>query len=283
MALDPRSGFGPFLLVLTLLGGTAAEAQEPGVGTIEFPPPPVETIVQRSEQVHPGQDHSSRLIFTIRDQDGGERKEILRRYWKSYNGKDGLEYKLIVFNEYPPDKKGNVFLEWAYRRGSDKKPVRKFYLKFLDAVNNVPETSSDDGFASSDLKPSEMAPRPVFLDSHALLDEEVIAGREYYVVESTPKNPDPSFPYSKVKKWITKDNFLKERIEYYDPKGELLKEQTISWKKSKGVWVWEKVVTTNVQTGRQTFLTIKDIQVNTGLPEDLFTERAMRRGFEKAP
>jgi len=241
-----------------------------------------EEIVRRSEEVYPGKDHASRLTFTIRDQDGAERKEILRRYWKNYNGRGDLLYKLLVFNEYPPDKKGNAFLEWAYKPNSGKEPERKFYLKFLDTVNKVPR-GSEEGFASSDLKPSEMAPRPVHLDHHTLLRDEVIEGRPYYVIESKPQNQDLSYPYSKVVKWITKDDFLKERIQYYDLNKDLLKEQIITWKKIKDAWVWEKVVTTNQQTKVQTFLTISDIKVDSGLSEDLFSERAMRRGLDRLP
>jgi hypothetical protein len=113
-----------------------------------------------------------------------------------------------------------------------------------------------------------------------MLKEEVIESRSYYVIGSDPKKPDPSYPYSKVVKWITKDDFLKERLQYYDLDGNLFKEQIITWKKIKEAWVWEKVVTTNVQTKVQTFLTISDIKVDTGLPEDLFTERSMRRGVD---
>jgi hypothetical protein len=139
---------------------------------------------------------------------------------------------------------------------------------------------SDEGFASSDLKPSEMAPRPVGMDKHKLVKEEVIESRSYYVIESDPQKTDPSYSYSKVVKWITKNDFLKERLQYYDLKGDLFKEQIITWKKIKDAWVWEKVVTTNVQTQAQTFLTISDIKVDTGLSEDLFTERSMRRGVD---
>ena len=263
--------------VLILLYGQISLTQE-----LQETPITAEEIVRRSEEVHPGKDHASKLIFTIRDQDGSERREVLRRFWKAYGGKGGLEYKLIVFNEYPPDKKGNAFLEWSYRPRSGKETERKFYLKFLNTVNKVPK-GSDEGFASSDLKPSEMAPRPVDLDNHNILKEEVIESRAYYVVESIPKKPDPSYPYSKVVKWITKGDFLKERIQYYDPEGNLFKEQIITWKKIKDAWVWEKVVTTNAQTKAQTFLTISDIKVDSGLSEDLFTERAMKRGVEGTP
>ncbi len=268
----------PALLLLSI--NPLGQAEETGSAAEEGPS--VREIVKRSEDVHPGKDHASRLIFTIRDRDGNERKEILRRYWKGYDGKGDLNYKLIVFNEYPPDKRGNAFMEWSYIPASGKEADRKFYLKFLNMLNKVPK-GSGEGFASSDLKPSEMSPRPARLDKHDLLKEEVIESRSYYVVESAPKRPDPSYPYSKVVKWITKDDFLKERIEYFDLEGNSFKEQVISWKKIKNAWVWEKVVTTNFQTGAQTFLTISDIQVNTGLPESLFTERSMRRGSDSAP
>ena len=269
--------------LVVLAAGPAGPAQGADEGASKTAPLTVKEIVRNSEDVHPGRDHTSRLIFTIRDESGGEQKEILRRFWKGYDRKSNLSHKLIVFNEFPPDKKGNVFLEWSYKPTSGKEPVRKFYLKFLDAVNNVPRTANEEGFASSDLKPSEMAARPVNLDLHELIKEEVIEGRDYYVVESLPKKTSPSFPYSKLIKWITKDHFLKERIQYFDLEGSLLKEQIITWKKIKGVWVWEKVVTRNAQNKRQTFLTIRNIEVNAGLPEELFTERSMRRGLENIP
>lgn len=274
--MPPRSKYslGSLFCLILLLTSQPGFAQES-----EETPLTAEEIVKRSEEVHPGKDHASKLTFTIRDPDGHERKEVLRRFWKGYGGKGDLGFKLIVFNEYPPDKKGNAFLEWAYTPGSGKEPERKFYLKFLNTVNKVPK-GSDEGFASSDLKPSEMAPRPVGMDKHKLVKEEVIESRSYYVIESDPKKTDPSYSYSKVVKWITKNDFLKERLQYYDLKGDLFKEQIITWKKIKDAWVWEKVVTTNVQTQAQTFLTISDIKVDTGLSEDLFTERSMRRGVD---
>ncbi len=274
--MSPRSKYslGSLFCLILLLTSPLGFTQES-----EETPLTVEEIVKRSEEVHPGKDHASKLTFTIRDQDGHERKEVLRRFWKGYSGKGDLDFKLIVFNEYPPDKKGNAFLEWAYKPGSGKEPDRKFYLKFLNAVNKVPK-GSDEGFASSDLKPSEMAPRPVELDRHKMLKEEVIESRSYYVIESDPKKHDSSYPYGKVVKWITKNDFLKEKLQYYNLDGNLFKEQTITWKKIKDAWVWEKVVTTNVQTKAQTFLTISDIKVDSGLSDDLFTERSMRRGVD---
>ncbi len=274
MPPSSRYSLGSLFFLILLLTGLPGFAQDS-----EETPLTAEEIVKRSEEVHPGKDHASKLTFTIRDQDGHERKEVLRRFWKGYGGKGDLDSKLIVFNEYPPDKKGNAFLEWAYKPGSGKEPDRKFYIKFLNNVIKVPK-GSDEGFASSDLKPSEMAPRPVELDRHKMLKEEVIESRSYYVIESDPKKPDPSYPYSKVVKWITKNDFLKERLQYYDLDGNLFKEQIITWKKIKDAWVWEKVVTTNVQTKVQTFLTISDIKVDTGLSENLFTERSMRRGVD---
>ncbi|MCI0527289.1 MAG: outer membrane lipoprotein-sorting protein, partial [Nitrospira sp.] len=231
MSLRSKYSLGSLFCLILLLTSPLGFTQES-----EETPLTVEEIVKRSEEVHPGKDHASKLTFTIRDQDGHERKEVLRRFWKGYGGKGGLDFKLIVFNEYPPDKKGNAFLEWAYKPGSGKEPDRKFYLKFLNAVNKVPK-GSDEGFASSDLKPSEMAPRPVELDRHKMLKEEVIESRSYYVIESGPKKHDSSYPYSKVVKWITKDDFLKEKLQYYNLDGNLFKEQTITWKKIKDAWV----------------------------------------------
>jgi hypothetical protein len=240
-------------------------------------------IVQKSEDVYPGKDQQARLTFTIKDPNGSERKSVLRRYWKNYGGEKGFDFKVLVFNEYPPDAKGSSFMLWSYDQRSGKAADRWLYIPILNKVNKISPNVQDSGIASSDLNPNDMVSRPVERDTHQLLKEEVVGNRSYYVIESTPKAPDPSYPYSKVVKWITKDTFLKERLDYYDPTGKLLKTQYITWKPIKDAWVWEKVVINNAQTGTETFLSINDIKTDTGLRDSFFSERTMKQGLEHSP
>ena len=123
-----------------------------------------------------------------------------------------------------------------------------------------------------------MDPRSPALDDHTLLRTEKIGSKDYYVIESVPVDADKTYPYSKIVRWISTDDFLIDKVDYYDRDGRLLKKQTIAWKQIGDAWVWQKVVIANVQTGSQTTLNLTDIQVNQGLKDSLFTERMMEQG-----
>lgn len=240
-------------------------------------------IVQKSEDVYPGKDQRAKLTFTIKDSNGSERKSVLRRYWKNYRGQNGLDFKVLVFNEYPPDAKGSSFMLWGYDPRKGKPAERWLYIPILNKVNKLLPTVDEAGIASSDLNPSDMVSRPVERDTHQLLREEVVGNRHYYVIESTPKKADPAYAYGKLVKWITKDSFLKERVDYYDLSGKLLKTQFITWRPVKDAWVWEKVVINNAQTGTETYLSINDIKTNVGLDDAFFSERTMKLGIDRLP
>ena len=235
-------------------------------------------IIERSENVYPGMDQQSKLTFIIKEPGGDERKVILRRYWKNYPKDPEIDSKVLVFHVYPPDTRGTAFMVWTYKSSVGRPEDMWIYLPLLRKVQKLPQHPNEI-FSGSNLKPADMIPRDPGLDKHRLLREETINNQEYYVVESTPKKRDPNYNYSKVVKWINKNNFLKERLDYYDSDGSLLKTQLITWKKVKNAYVWEKVVITNVKTGVQTILYISDIKVDAGLKDRLFTLRTMARGI----
>src|SRR3990170_3928757 len=237
-------------------------------------------IVAKSEDVYPGMDQQSKLTFAIREADGGERKVVLRRYWKNYPGDPNIDSKALVFYEYPPDTTGTAFMVWTYKTAKRKPEDLWIYLPILRKVQKLPE-HPDEIFSGANLRPSDMIPRDVSLDKHKLLREETIENQQYYVIESTPKTKGSNYNYGKVVKWVKKNDFLKERIDYYDTDGTMLKKQLITWKKVKDAYVWEKVVLTNVKTDVQTILNISDVEINTGLTDASFTERAMSSGRVK--
>jgi len=234
-------------------------------------------IVEKAEKF-PGNDQRSKITFKISEKDGTERKMVAVRFWKNYQGKNGIDSKTLIFNEYPPDQRGSVFMSWSYRAGAGKPDEQWIYIPFIRKVQKIPG-KGDESFQGSDLKASDMTPREVSLDRHTLVREETIENKDYYVIKSKPKRNDPSYPYSRVVKWITKDNFLKERLDYYDKNETLVKKQHISWKQVGKVWVWEKVVMINPVHSTQTVLTFSDIRIGTGLSDNIFSERSMKAGL----
>ena len=234
-------------------------------------------IVTKSENINPGSDQRSRLKFHFKEKDGSERKMVMQRFWKNYRGEKGVDSKVMIFQEYPPETKGSGFLGWFYKSGP-KKTESWLYIPILRKVIQLPETSNDEAFQGSDLRPGDMMSRPVDADTHTFMGEETVEGKSFYVVESVPRDQDPMYKYGKVVKWIAKDSFLKSRLDYYDESGKLFKKQWVTWKQNKDAWVWEKVKTINAQTGVEINLDVADVQINTGLEDAQFTERTLKSG-----
>lgn len=237
-------------------------------------------IVEKSESIYSGKDQISILDFKIIEKDGTARNVRLKRYWKSYvdDGSDVLT-KTLIFHTFPPETKGTSFMVWSYKYGSGKEDDQWLYLPILRKVNKLPGRD-DSGFHGSDLKAGDMVPRLAMLDKHKILSEESRDGREYYVVESIPKSMDASFPYAKVIKWINKENFQKEFVEYYDVNNSMEKRVRFHWISVGNAKVWEKVEIESTKTSAKTILNISDIVVDSDVTDMSFTERIMKLGAD---
>jgi hypothetical protein len=243
--------------------------------------PTAAEIVQKAAEIEGGDDSISRLNFTFKGPDGAEKKLVYTMAWKDFAGRDDVDYKVIFFNEYPPDDKGKSFMMWAY---GHKKADEWMYLPELRMVRKVTHSAhhghhdEEDDFAHSVLTQVDLVPRAPGLDTHTLLEDEEVDGHADFVVESVPKKSSTDYPYRKTRRWITQDDFLPERIDYYGPSGALIKREIIKWKKMGKAWVWQRVVGEDLVTQARTVLDISDIKLNSGLSDEVFSARTMRLG-----
>lgn len=246
-----------------------------------FAEPAAAEIVTKAYDLEGGDDSISRLSFTLQRGDGSEKKLIYTMVWKKYQGKDDVSDKAIFFSEYPPDDKGKSFMVWIYK---SKMADEWMYLPALRMVRKVTHSEGhrhhdeDDDFAHSVLTQAVLVPRDPGLDTHTLLGSKEIDGHSTYVLDSVPKQARKNYPYQKTRRWISKDNFLPERTDYYGESGAVEKRQTIKWKRIGDAWVWEQVVGEDLRTKDRTVLDISDIRLNNDLDDDVFSARTMRLG-----
>ena len=66
------------------------------------------------------------------------------------------------------------------------------------------------------------------------------------------------------------------RTDYFDRKGDLLKQQYIHWQQIKQAWVWDRMLVENVQTYHSSMFLVEKVEVGVGLADKLFTQRNMR-------
>ncbi len=266
-----------------LLSGGLAVALIPGVPVASLAAQVTGAeIVQHCDlDAYAGEDQRTRLTVILRDAAGNEKKNVYRRYWKYYGGKDKIVDKMILFTEFPPDAKGTGFMRWSYVPEAGKNAEQWLYLPSLNSIRRVSVRDPGDSFLGSDLTYQDISLRRVDQDRHKLLREEHKGGKTFYVVESTPKEKKPL--YSKVISWYEKTpdwaDCRKARVEYYDSGGALLKVQKLKWQKVKNAWVWDEVTVDNIKTGHSSIFRVTDVEVNVGLKDRLFTERTLRRGI----
>src|SRR3569832_2346235 len=238
-------------------------------------------IIQHSNFKNPGDDQRSRLTIILRDKDNNEKKNVYRRLWKDYRGKNKKADKMVLFTEYPPDAEGAAFMRWAYTPQADRNADQWIYLPVLKKIRRVSIRDPGDSFLGSDLTYADISGRPIEADQHRLVQTLKRGGQEIYAVESVPVDKSGAL-YSKTVSWFIKDQdwdtCTKRQVDYFDKKGEPLKQQTLKWQRVKNAWVWDLVLVKNVQTDQTTQNKNTNVLVNVGLHDDDFAERALRVG-----
>ena len=244
-----------------------------------------EEIVKRCGLKYAGDDQRSKFEVLLRDQQGNEKRSVYLRFWKDYKGENNIEDKMLLFTEYPPDAQGAAFMRATYVPDLKKAADQWIYLPVLRKIRRVTNRDQGDSFLNSELTYADVTTRALDEDTHTLLDVKEMGGLQFYVVESVPKESTPL--YGKRVQWFEKtpnwEDCSKVRIDYYNLKGALLKEQFIKWQRVGKAWVWDRVLVRNVQTLHASVFLITDVEINTGITDDFFTERTLRMGPSAIP
>jgi hypothetical protein len=245
-------------------------------------------LARRAYEVNSGKDSFSRLKFTFEERGKTTGSELVMGYRR---GSGELDYKVIMFNRYPPDRKDVGFLGWFYRPGAGKEDDMWLYLPELRLVRRMvhhhhggsmegeamDHEEESDEFSISQLNHEELMPRWPGLDDNRLLGTTQLDGRAVDMVESKPRDPATS-EYGKRIQWLTREEGLPVKVEYYDEDMMLLKTQTLTWRRVDDAWVWDRVTAVSNVTGAKTVLEQTDVRIGLGLPDSLFSKRALSLG-----
>ncbi len=93
---------------MTILVATGAIffANIPPISAEEIPGEPTgHEIAINVDEREDGDDQISEATWTLTNKAGKTRKRHTLRYWKDYEGKDGLSSKSFIYFEFPPDVK----------------------------------------------------------------------------------------------------------------------------------------------------------------------------------
>ncbi len=192
------------------------------------------------------------------DSSGTTTERTLKMYTK------GADEHLIRFLA-PADIKGTGFLS----RSSDNMWL---YLPALGKVRRIAGHVSHGSFMGSDFSYRDLSSSGL---SHDFTATVVSFKDGEYELLLKPKPGDAA--YSMVKVWTRDDNFVPLKMEFYDKSGKLLKILVnTEIKKIDGKWFPMSMAMDNVQENHKTEIVVKELKINTGLRDSIFTERTLK-------
>ena len=264
------------MLTVFVLTGAIVLAQALPAWSEEIPGEPTgHQIAVNVDEREDGDDQISESTWTLTNKAGKTRIRHTLRYWKDYDGKDGLSSKSFIYFDTPPDIKDTTFLNWSqedYEADDDQ----WIYLPALRKVRRIASGDKENSFMGSDLIYDDMGDREVEEDTFTLLRVENDNGTKMYVVQAIAKQEN--YIYSKRLAWVNAETWTIPKIEFYDRKGRLLKIMKSDWVQVDGIWNWEKTVVENQLSGHRTEIAISNVKFNQSLKDSLFTERSLRKG-----
>jgi len=271
---------GAAVLVLIAAAGLAtAENTTTGEGGNG---PSVDQIVAHTNRVayYQGADGRAQVTMTIADVQGRTRSReftILRMDDTPEDTEgDGHcgEQRFYIYFQRPADVNKMAFLVWKHL---DKDDDRWLYLPALDLVKRIAASDKRTSFVGSHFFYEDVSGRRVDDDVHELLE----TSEAYFVLKNTPRDPG-SVEFSHFKMWIHRATFIPVKIEYFDKAGapyrvyEVLQVADVD-----GFKTVTKAKMTDLTAKGYTLLEYSDVAYDLGLPENLFTERYLRRAPRK--
>lgn len=234
----------------------------------------VDEIVQRTNHTsyYQAQDGKARVNMTITDDQGRTREReftILRRN----TDEEDKEQRFYVYFHRPADIREMVFLVWKHVDADDD---RWLYLPALDVVKRIAASDERTSFVGSHFYYEDVSGRGLDEDEHHLLE----TTDTYYVLKNTPINPG-SVEFDSFTMWIHKATFIPVKVEY-EKNGEVYRiVEALRVEEIQGHKTVTQSRMKDLNSGGQTVLEYSTVQYDTGLPEDIFTERYLRRAPRK--
>ncbi len=186
---------------------------------------------------------------------------------------DGGEQKYYTYFLEPNDVKRTTFTVWKDPQNDDS---RWIYIPSIDLVKQIAAKDKDMSFVGSDFTYEDVSGRHWSEDVHTIEREENIDGQDAWVIKSVSKDKKAKITH-KIS-WISRENYLPIKEEYYDKKDRLVRtfkaEDIID---VNGVKIPTKRTMEDLKKKHKTVVTFTRIQLDVGIEDNIFTERFLRR------
>jgi hypothetical protein len=224
-----------------------------------------EEIEIRQDKMQSGYIGETRsMTLTLVNAQGEE--SVRKVDFEGFEGSSRRDKTVLRFT-YPADLKGTALLTHEQGGGDDDQWL---YLPSIKRVKRIASSNQSGSFMGSEFAYEDLVVRQIDKYTSRYLGDEEIDGKDCYVIERTPKNKNSG--YSKVIRWRMKSNLQELKTDYFDRKGELLKQRTMEGHRLlDGFWRVKKIAVKNVQTNKYSTLTFDAVKVKLNLLEHQFS------------
>lgn len=217
-------------------------------------------LARVDDVIHAPRDREARIRVVIVDKKG---KEEVR---EMINSQKGSDRRLVRFTA-PAEHRGISFL-------SLPREVMYVYLPAYGRTRRIASHVKNTKFAGTDFTYEDMEAVRYSDKWHPeLLRQEEGA----HVLGLKPKEGTKS-QYSRMVMWVRADIFYPTKVELYDKANRLYK--ILSLEKIDKVgnyWVSREMRMEDLKEGRKTILRLEEVKFDTGLADEIFTERYLIR------
>ncbi|MEO0162517.1 MAG: outer membrane lipoprotein-sorting protein [candidate division WOR-3 bacterium] len=216
-----------------------------------------EEILKKVDEVLSApKDLSALMKINIINKNGETKKREVQLYQKGAN-------KRLVKVLSPADQKGIGFLSLPDDLLYVYLPAYKKTRRIAAHVKNQKFVGTD--FTYEDLEAKRYADK---WQSEGLKNE-----GEFYLLILTPK-PGHISEYARVNLYVRKDDFFPVKSEFFNKKGMMIKQMEIpKTEKIKEYLIPKNYVMQDLRSGNRTEIVLEEIKVDTGLKDEIFTER----------
>ena len=211
-------------------------------------------------------DMKSNMSMLLTNKNGKTRTSKIRSYSKDENKKQ------ILWFLAPADDKGVAYLKIEHENKNDD---MKLWLPNFKKIRRISSKKKSESFMGSDMSYEDMTSRNIDEYTYSILGSEKIDNVDCYILESVPSGIKTE--YSKHISWITKDMHLPIKEESFDKNMELLKSKSIIYQQIKEYSIMIELHVKNVQRNHQTILKFDNIEVDSGIKDNIFHEKNLKR------
>jgi outer membrane lipoprotein-sorting protein len=183
----------------------------------------------------------------------------------------GNEFSLILITA-PAKEKGQVFLKRHNEMWN--------WVPSIERMVKIPPSMMMQSWLGSDFTNDDLVRESSLVKdySHKLLGEEKLEGYTCYKIELIP-NEDAPVVWGRIVMWITKDDFLWLKGQYFDEDGHLVNTEILSVIKKMD----DRMMPTHLEMipaekeGHKTIMNFDNIKFNIALDESFFSQQNMKK------